>query len=162
PFVPLVGVTMSEVVALAHDTGAALAERHALPVYYYGQAARRPERRALRELRHGEYEGLGARLETDDGRPDDGPARFDARGGGATRGRNRARRARRAGPARGVRGPRTGVGGPERFHARARAGLLPRTRRALTASPRAERDGERQPVRQAALTASAPREARSR
>ena len=83
PFVPLVGVTMSEVVALAHDTGAALAERHALPVYYYGQAARRPERRALRELRHGEYEGLGARLETDDGRPDDGPARFDARRGAA-------------------------------------------------------------------------------
>src|SRR5207247_1113622 len=68
---------------LAHDTDAALAERHALPVYYYGQAARRPERHALRELRHGEYEGLGARLETDDGRPDDGPARFDARRGAA-------------------------------------------------------------------------------
>jgi glutamate formiminotransferase len=81
PFVPLTGVTMPEVVALARDTGAALAERHALPVYYYAEAARRPERRALRELRHGEYEGLPARLETDDGRPDDGPARFDARAG---------------------------------------------------------------------------------
>jgi glutamate formiminotransferase len=83
PFVPLVGVTMAEVVALARDTGAALAERHALPVYYYGEAARRPERRALRELRHGEYEGLRARLETEAGRPDDGPARFDARRGAA-------------------------------------------------------------------------------
>lgn len=81
PFVPLVDVTMPEVVALARDTGRALAERHALPVYYYGEAARRAERRTLRELRHGEYEGLATRLGTDDGRPDDGPARFDARRG---------------------------------------------------------------------------------
>src|SRR5207237_233347 len=144
PFVPLVGVTMSEVVALAHDTGAVLAERHALPVYYYGQAARRPERHALRELRHGEYEGLGARLETDDGRPDDGPARFDARRGAA------------------LAGARTGLGGPERFHARARAGLLPRTRRALTASPRAERDGQRQPRAPGRAASVSPRQARSR
>src|SRR5262252_5508663 len=55
-----------------HPRIGALAERYALPVYYYGDAARRPERRALRELRHGEYEGLAARLGTDDGRPDDG------------------------------------------------------------------------------------------
>jgi glutamate formiminotransferase len=81
PFVPLAGVTMSEVVALARDVGAALADRHALPVYYYAEAARRPERRTLRELRHGEYEGLRARLDTEDGEPDDGPARFDARRG---------------------------------------------------------------------------------
>jgi glutamate formiminotransferase len=81
PFVPLVDVTMSEMVALARETGRALAQRHALPVYYYGDAATRPERRTLRELRHGEYEGLAARLGTDDGRPDDGPRRFDERRG---------------------------------------------------------------------------------
>src|SRR5919201_2930478 len=81
PLVPLVGVTMAEVVALAREVGAALADRHALPVYYYAEAARRPERRTLRELRHGEYEGLRARLDTEDGEPDDGPARFDARRG---------------------------------------------------------------------------------
>jgi glutamate formiminotransferase len=81
PFVPLRDVTMREVVALAHDVGRALAERHDLPIYYYGEAARRPERRRLRELRHGEYEGLAARLATPEGRPDDGPARFDPRAG---------------------------------------------------------------------------------
>jgi glutamate formiminotransferase len=81
PFVPLAGVTMAQAVALAHAVGAAIAARHALPVYYYGHAARRPERRALRELRHGEYEGLTARLASADGRPDDGPARFDPRAG---------------------------------------------------------------------------------
>jgi glutamate formiminotransferase len=81
PFVPLAGMTMADAAALAHQTGATLAARHALPVYYYAHAARRPERRALRELRHGEYEGLAARLASADGRPDDGPARFDARAG---------------------------------------------------------------------------------
>jgi len=83
PFVPLAGATMAEAVALAHRIGRAVAERHALPVYYYGEAARRPERRRVRELRRGEYEGLAARLAGDDGRPDDGPARFDARSGAA-------------------------------------------------------------------------------
>jgi glutamate formiminotransferase len=81
PFVPLAGMTMADAVTLARQTGGTLAARHALPVYYYAHAARRPERRALRELRHGEYEGLAARLASADGRPDDGPARFDARAG---------------------------------------------------------------------------------
>jgi glutamate formiminotransferase len=81
PFVPLSDTPMSVAVALAHAVGATLAMRHALPVYYYGEAARRPERRALRELRHGEYEGLAARLGREEGRPDDGPARFDPRRG---------------------------------------------------------------------------------
>ena len=81
PFVPLSDTPMSVAVGLAHAVGATLATRHALPVYYYGEAARRPERRALRELRHGEYEGLAARLGREEGRPDDGPARFDPRRG---------------------------------------------------------------------------------
>jgi glutamate formiminotransferase len=81
PFVPLAGLGMAETVALAHEVGRALAARHALPVYYYARAARRPERRSLRELRHGEYENLALRLAGPDGRPDDGPARFDARTG---------------------------------------------------------------------------------
>jgi glutamate formiminotransferase len=81
PFVPLAGVTMAEAVALAHATGRALAERHALPVYFYAEAARRPERRSLPALRRGEYEGLAARLATADGGPDEGPARFDPRSG---------------------------------------------------------------------------------
>ena len=81
PFVPLAGVTMAEAVTLARQVGHELAKRHALPVYYYGQAARGPGRRTLRELRHGEYEGLAERLAAPDGAPDDGPARFDPRAG---------------------------------------------------------------------------------
>ena len=81
PFVPLVGVTLEQTVALARRAGRAIAERHALPVYYYGRAATRPGRETPRSLRRGEYEGLPARLAALDGAPDDGPPRFDARSG---------------------------------------------------------------------------------
>ncbi len=81
PFVPLAGLDMAAAAALAREVGGEIARRHALPVYYYAHAATRPERHALRELRHGEYEGLAARLATGAGAPDAGPARFDARSG---------------------------------------------------------------------------------
>jgi len=81
PFVPLREVSMEETIALARRVGHAIGERHRLPVYYYAHAATRPSRRRLPELRHGQYEGLLARLAAVDGEPDDGPARFDARAG---------------------------------------------------------------------------------
>ena len=81
PFVPLAGVSMAETVALACRVGDALARRHAIPVYYYGDAARHPGRRTPRALRRGEYEGLAARLAAADGAPDAGPARFEPRTG---------------------------------------------------------------------------------
>ena len=81
PFVPLAGISMAETIALARRVGESLASRHALPVYYYGAAATRPDRRTPRALRRGEYEGLAARLASADGAPDAGPARFDARTG---------------------------------------------------------------------------------
>ena len=81
PFVPLAGVTLGQAVALSRRVGRAIADRHALPVYYYGRAATRPGRETPRPLRRGEYEGLAARLASPDGAPDDGPARFNARSG---------------------------------------------------------------------------------
>jgi glutamate formiminotransferase len=81
PFVPLAAMTMAEAVVLAHATGRALAARHALPVYYYAHAARRPGGRTLRDVRRGEYEGLAGRLASPAEAPDDGPPRFDARAG---------------------------------------------------------------------------------
>ncbi|MBI4246045.1 MAG: glutamate formimidoyltransferase, partial [Candidatus Rokubacteria bacterium] len=81
PFVPLAGLGMADAVALARRVGRAIAERHELPVYYYGHAATRESRRRLPGVRHGQYEGLAARLESPAGEPDDGPARFDPRSG---------------------------------------------------------------------------------
>jgi glutamate formiminotransferase len=83
PFVPLGGASMETAVAAAHAVGETLAARHGSPVYYYEAAARRPERRRLPDVRRGGYEGLAARLATEAGRPDEGPARFVPRLGAA-------------------------------------------------------------------------------
>src|SRR5262249_48499215 len=77
PFVPLRGLAMSDAVASAHRVGRALGTRHAVPVYFYGAAARAPERQRLHHVRAGEYEGLADRLTEPAWQPDAGPARFD-------------------------------------------------------------------------------------
>lgn len=81
PFVPLGDAPMTAAIDVACRVGAALAERHAVPVYFYGAAARSPGRRELPDVRRGGYEALAARLATPAGAPDAGPARFDARAG---------------------------------------------------------------------------------
>jgi glutamate formiminotransferase len=81
PFVPLAGAPMRAAVDVAWRVGDALAARHALPVYFYGAAARAPARRDLPDVRRGGYESLAARLATPAGAPDAGPARFDPRAG---------------------------------------------------------------------------------
>ncbi len=81
PFVPLAGCAMDDAITLARRVGAAVAARHRLPIYYYGHAATRPERRRLPDVRRGGYEGLEARLAAGDDPPDEGPPRFDPRAG---------------------------------------------------------------------------------
>jgi glutamate formiminotransferase len=83
PFVPLRDLSMADAVAVARRVGHAIAAVHTLPVYFYGAAATRAERNAVRDIRHGEYEGLAARLTTPAGWPDAGPAVFVPRRGGA-------------------------------------------------------------------------------
>jgi glutamate formiminotransferase len=75
PLVPLAGVTMAACVALARRLGRRIGEELGLPVYMYGEAALRPERRDLPNLRKGEYEGLAREIATEPSRhPDFGPA----------------------------------------------------------------------------------------
>jgi glutamate formiminotransferase len=77
PFVPIAGVTMDDCVALARSVGRRIAEELQVPVYLYEAAATRPDRRALPDVRRGEYEGLKVAIETDpDRRPDFGPAKL--------------------------------------------------------------------------------------
>lgn len=74
PFVPVGGATMGDAVAAAHRAGAAIAARVGLPVFFYGAAASRPERRRLEDVRRGQFEGLAERMAADGGSPDAGPA----------------------------------------------------------------------------------------
>jgi glutamate formiminotransferase len=51
PFVPLQGSTLEQAVALAHRAGAEIWKRYRVPSFYYGAAARRPDRFLLPEIR---------------------------------------------------------------------------------------------------------------
>ena len=75
PLVPIRGFAMQDCVALARDLGAAIAERHDLPVYLYEKAAASPSRRNLAEIRKGEFEGFPAKIKDPLWKPDFGPDR---------------------------------------------------------------------------------------
>ena len=81
PFVPLRDTTMAEAVTVARQFGRTIAEQFGLPVYFYGEAATRPERRELAEIRRGEYEGLPSKLSDPAWTPDAGPAVFNPQSG---------------------------------------------------------------------------------
>lgn len=82
PFVPLGDTPMAACVELARAFGERVAARHGLPVYLYAEAATRPDRVKLADVRRGGYEGVRDTIATDpDRRPDFGPARTHPRGG---------------------------------------------------------------------------------
>ena len=81
PFVPLHGVAMSDCVKLAERLGERVAEELDIPIFLYGEAARMPERRALPDVRRGEYEGLASRFRLPGSVPDYGNATFNASAG---------------------------------------------------------------------------------
>src|SRR6059036_2873601 len=77
PFIPIAGVTMDDCVALARSVGKRIADELQVPVYLYEAAATRPDRKALPDVRRGEFEGLKVAIETDpDRKPDFGPAKL--------------------------------------------------------------------------------------
>jgi len=89
PFVPLNGMTMDECVNLAHEVGRRVGEELDIPVYLYEEAATRPERKLLEQVRHGQYEGLKLSIESDPERtPDYGPAKVSGKGAAIIGARN--------------------------------------------------------------------------
>jgi glutamate formiminotransferase len=74
PFVPIKNVTMGDCVAIAQRVGERVGRELDIPVYLYEEAATRPERRNLADVRRGEYEGIKAEIETNpEWSPDFGP-----------------------------------------------------------------------------------------
>jgi glutamate formiminotransferase len=74
PFIPIEGATMADCVALARDVGKEVAERLGVPVYLYEEAAQRPDRRNLEDIRRGEFEGLAEKMAKPGWAPDFGPS----------------------------------------------------------------------------------------
>lgn len=74
PFIPISGCDMKECVALARQVGEILGSQLSIPVFLYEDAATRPDRRNLADVRRGEFEGLRAKIGTDPEKtPDFGP-----------------------------------------------------------------------------------------
>jgi len=74
PFIPLSEVTMEDCVQIAREFASEYASRFKVPVYLYEEAATRPERKNLANVRNGEFEGLREKIgQNEEYRPDFGP-----------------------------------------------------------------------------------------
>lgn len=74
PFIPISGCDMKDCVLLAKQVGEILGNELGIPVFLYEEAATRPDRRNLADVRRGEFEGLRARIGVDPEKsPDFGP-----------------------------------------------------------------------------------------
>jgi glutamate formiminotransferase/formiminotetrahydrofolate cyclodeaminase len=81
PFVPVSGVTMEDCIQLAQELGERVAKELGIPVYLYEEAAQKPERRNLANIRTGEYEGLPEKLKDPEWAPDYGKPVFNPKAG---------------------------------------------------------------------------------
>jgi glutamate formiminotransferase len=80
PFIPVRGVESAEAVEISRRFGRFVAAL-GVPVYYYEDAATRPERKSLPDIRKGEYEALAEKLTRPEWAPDEGPATFNPKSG---------------------------------------------------------------------------------
>lgn len=77
PFVPVRGVTLAECAGLAHEAGERIAGELGIPVYFYEQAALRPDRVKLENVRRRGFEELRQLIGSDPERnPDAGALRL--------------------------------------------------------------------------------------
>ncbi len=76
PFVPVRNIEMETCVELAHDFGKRYHEETGVPVYFYEEAALKPERKRLEVVRKGQYEALKTEVGRPERHPDVGEPRL--------------------------------------------------------------------------------------
>ncbi len=76
PFIPIRGISEEEAVTIARDFGHYVGEELDVPVYFYEDAATRPEWKSLAKVRTGQYEALAEKIQKPEWAPDEGPAKF--------------------------------------------------------------------------------------
>ena len=77
PLIPISGISMEETVSYAKKLGKHVGEELKIPVYLYEDAATKPERKNLANIRSGEYEALEEKLKQQEWKPDFGSTSFD-------------------------------------------------------------------------------------
>ena len=65
PFIPILDTGMDECIMLARDIGERIGSELGIPVFLYEEAATRPERRRLEEIRRGGLQSLSERIKDD-------------------------------------------------------------------------------------------------
>ena len=81
PFVPISEASMADCVVMARRLGERVGRELDIPVYLYEEAATRPDRKNLEDVRHGQYESLKQEIAVNPERkPDFGPARLGPAG----------------------------------------------------------------------------------
>ncbi len=80
PFIPVRAIAKEEAVDIARRFGSYVGGL-GVPVYYYEDAATRPERSTLPKIRKGQYEALEEKLKNPEWMPDEGPAVFNPKAG---------------------------------------------------------------------------------
>ncbi|MFV2044719.1 MAG: glutamate formimidoyltransferase, partial [Anaerolineales bacterium] len=85
PFLPIRGIDKQAVIEIATRFGHFLGEL-GVPVYYYEDAATRPEREKLPAIRKGGYEALPEKMKDPQWEPDEGPFKFNPKSGATVTG----------------------------------------------------------------------------
>ena len=80
-FIPINEVKMDACVALAHDVGREIGSACSIPVFFYGEAAKREEFKVLSNLRDDEYEGIKELFKSGELKPDEGTKIFNSKCG---------------------------------------------------------------------------------
>ena len=80
PFVPIRDISMQECVEMARRLGQRVGDELEIPVYLYEEAALRPERKNLENMRRGQYEAERGDRRTARAQPDFGPDRVGPAG----------------------------------------------------------------------------------
>ena len=86
PFVPVANVTVEECVECSKKYGERVGKELGVPLYLYELASENPERKMLKQIRSGEYEGLKDKIYKPEWKPDFGPQEFIPKSGATVTG----------------------------------------------------------------------------
>lgn len=86
PFVPVANVTMEDCVECAKKFAKRAGEELGVPIYLYEEASNNPDRKSLRQIRAGEYEGIKDKIGKKEWKPDFGPQKFIPQSGATAAG----------------------------------------------------------------------------